>query len=86
MLYSGTDPESYITEYTLVFEDNPTERDLWVRLTWRLFASSRTPRPSSRREPLGFRVAFRDQVLNQMHRVVGRHQALPGTNKRENLY
>ena len=22
MLYSGTDPESYITEYTLVYEDN----------------------------------------------------------------
>ena len=25
MLYSGTDPESYTTEYTLVYEDN---RDL----------------------------------------------------------
>ena len=24
MLYSGTDPESYITEYILVYEDNPT--------------------------------------------------------------
>ena len=24
MLYSGTDPESYITEYTLVYEDNLT--------------------------------------------------------------
>ena len=23
MLYSGTDPESYITEYTLVYEDKP---------------------------------------------------------------
>ena len=23
MLYSGTDPESYITEYTLVYEDQP---------------------------------------------------------------
>ena len=22
MLYSGTDPKSYITEYTLVYEDN----------------------------------------------------------------
>jgi len=22
MLYSGTDPESYITEYTLVYEDH----------------------------------------------------------------
>ena len=22
MLYSGTDPESYITEYTLLYEDN----------------------------------------------------------------
>ena len=22
MLYSGTDPESYITEYTLVYEDD----------------------------------------------------------------
>ena len=22
MLYSGTDPESYITDYTLVYEDN----------------------------------------------------------------
>ena len=22
MLYSGTDPESYITEYTLVYEEN----------------------------------------------------------------
>ena len=22
MLYSGTDPESYITEYTLIYEDN----------------------------------------------------------------
>jgi len=25
MLYSGTDPESYITEYTLVYEENPTD-------------------------------------------------------------
>jgi len=25
MLYSGTDPESYITEYTLVYEDNKNE-------------------------------------------------------------
>jgi len=24
MLYSGTDPESYITEYTLVYEDKPS--------------------------------------------------------------
>ena len=24
MLYSGTDPESYITEYASAFEDNPT--------------------------------------------------------------
>jgi len=24
MLYSGTDPESYITEYTLVYEDEST--------------------------------------------------------------
>jgi len=25
MLYSGTDPESYITEYTLVYEDQGGE-------------------------------------------------------------
>jgi len=28
MLYSGTDPESYITEYTLVYED----KQLWFRM------------------------------------------------------
>ena len=27
MLYSGTDPESYTTEYTLVYEDNRNEED-----------------------------------------------------------
>ena len=28
MLYSGTDPESYITEYSLVYEDKQTETEL----------------------------------------------------------
>ena len=28
VLYSGTDPESYITEYTLVYEDN-SEAFVW---------------------------------------------------------
>ena len=27
MLYSGTDPESYITEYTLVYEDGGLQRE-----------------------------------------------------------
>ena len=26
MLYAGTDPESYVTEYTLVYEDNLEEK------------------------------------------------------------
>jgi accessory colonization factor AcfC len=26
MLYSGTDPESYITEYTSVYEEKPSEK------------------------------------------------------------
>jgi len=37
MLYSGTDPESYITEYTLVYEE-PT-RQLWSRLAIRKLTS-----------------------------------------------
>ena len=38
MLYSGTDPESYITEYTLVYEDYKrsfiNKRSGPVRLEW----------------------------------------------------
>ena len=38
MLYSGTDPESYITEYTLVYEEQSTQacmplRGLGLRVT-----------------------------------------------------
>ena len=33
MLYSGTDPESYITEYTLVYQDKHSILDR--RLAWR---------------------------------------------------
>ena len=31
MLYSETDPESFITEYTLVYEDNRSLQRLWRR-------------------------------------------------------
>jgi hypothetical protein len=31
MLYSGTDPESYITEYTLVYEDKREVHICWPR-------------------------------------------------------
>ena len=31
MLYSGSDPESYITEYTLVYED----KFVFLRRCWR---------------------------------------------------
>ena len=33
MLYSGTDPESYITEYTLVYEDDRL-RIGWTESEW----------------------------------------------------
>ena len=32
MLYSGTDPESYITKNTLVYEDNPKKRILHLEI------------------------------------------------------
>jgi len=40
MLYSGTNPESYITEYTLVYEDKPETR---TRQSW---ATSVRPLPA----------------------------------------
>jgi len=44
MLYSGTDPESYITEYTLIYEDKEAER--WPdsdRISRVAFTFSRIP-------------------------------------------
>jgi len=37
MLFSGTDPESYITEYTLVYEEKMVggEKSWWLRIVGR---------------------------------------------------
>ena len=50
MLYSGTDPESYITEYTLVFEDKIGIYDL-VRVRCAPLAAYRGTSPIRNRPP-----------------------------------
>ena len=48
MLYSGTDPESYITEYTLVYEDERTFNLGLLRSVDRLWEGNRESRRCSR--------------------------------------